>query len=445
MIDDDIDWGLNELRRRAPLYELTQAYDEGRHRLGLNSERMRTAFRHLFTAFALNLCPRVVGGIADRLQVLGFSDPSAEGGMSEPAAQIWGHSHMAQQVRRVHRDALTAGDAHVIVWPDEDDRPTIYPQVVGEVVVRYSRSRPGVVESAVKAWRDDDGRYRVNLYQADVVMRFTTPRKVDVLPESAADLVPITDDEHEVPNQWGVVPVFHFANADAVGRPGVSELHDVIPLQDALNKTVIDLLVGSEFTAIGQRWATGVEDETDELGRSRPLPVVPGSVLAVPDENAKFGAFPTGDLRQLIEVKSSFAADIAAVSATPLHELVVSNGGWPSGEALKTSDAPRVKKCGDRITTWAPVWAQAMSLALQMDGSSAQVRTIYDSPETRTSPLDLANTAIAKQAAGIPRRQTWREMGYSEEQIERMEDEADEQEARSAAAAAAAFDRGAAA
>jgi hypothetical protein len=48
-----------------------------------------------------------------------------------------------------------------------------------------------------------------------------------------------------------------------------------------------------------------------------------------------------------------------------------------------------------------------------------------------------------KQAAGIPRKQTWREMGYSEEQIAQMEAEADEEAARKAEIAQRAFDRGA--
>lgn len=446
MTADDIEWGLAELRARAPRYSLLTNYDAGNHRLGLASDKMRTAFRHLFTAFALNLCPRVVGSVADRLQIAGFSDPTAEGGMSDAAAATWDHSRMAQQAGRVHRDALVAGDAHIIVWPDDDGIPTIYPQAVGQVVARYSTSRPGQVIYAIKAWRDDAGRCRVTAYYPDAVLRYITPKAVDGLPERFTSLVPIDDDEPETANTWGTVPVFHLANGAAVGQPGTSELHDVIPLQDALNKSVIDIMVGSEFTALQQRWATGVEDSTDEFGRTEPLPVTPGSVLSVPDEAARFGEFGAGDLRQLIEVKSSFATDIAAVSATPLHELIAGTGGWPSGEALKTSEAPRVKKCADRITAWAPVWAEAMSLALRMGGADAPaVRAIYESPETRVSPLEQANTAIAKQAAGIPRQQTWREMGYSEDQIAKMEEDYQANQARSAEAAAAAFNRGAAA
>lgn len=444
MIEDDITWGLGELRARAQQYDLWKAYDEGRHRLGLASEKMRTAFRHLFSAFALNLCPRVIDGVADRIQIIGFSEADSDGGTHARAAELWEHSLMPQQAGQVHRTALVAGDAHVIVWPDDRNVPTLYPQRTGEVVVRYSASRPGEVLFALKAWRSEDGHYRVTLYRPEGMYRFRTTRKSDTIPERVTALTP-TDDEPQVPNPWGQVPVFHFANDAPVGRPGVSSLRDVVPVQDALNKAVIDIMVGSESSALPQRWASGIQDDTDEFGRLKPLPVTPGSVLTSQDPASRFGEFGAGDLRQLVAVKESFASDVAAVSAMPLHELLAGTGGWPSGEALKTSEAPRNKRCADRIATWSPVWSSAMSLALQMGGQPAAVRTIFDSPETRTSPVEQANAAVAKQAAGIPIRQTWREMGYTAERIEAMWLERQAEQASSAEAAARAFNAGAAA
>lgn len=447
MSDSDIEWGLAELAARAPTTQLLTAYDDGRHRLGLASEKMRTAFSYLFTAFSLNLCPKVVDAVGDRLHITGFSDPDATDGLNPDAAALWDHSLMAQQASRVHRDALVTGDAHLIIWPDDDGTPTIYPQVAGQIAARYSTSRPGEIVYAVKAWPDDHGHYRTTIYYPDRIERFVTRKKTDGLPERATDLVPITDDDPIVPNRWETVPVVHFAHNAPVGRPGVSRLRDVIPLQDALNKTVIDLMVGTESSALPQRWAAGIEDDPDEHGRPRPLDVTPGSVLATPEPGAKFGEFSAGDLRQMVDVKQSFAADIASVSSTPLHQLLSGHdGGWPSGEALKTSDASLVHRCRDVITAWGPVWAQAMNLALRMaDASTGDVRAIFESPETRESPLDQAQAAIAKQAAGIPRAQTWREMGYSETQIAEMELQYEAEQARSAEAAALAFNRGAAA
>ena len=52
-----------------------------------------------------------------------------------------------------------------------------------------------------------------------------------------------------------------------------------------------------------------------------------------------------------------------------------------------------------------------------------------DEAERTQADLQKAQAAQAKLAAGIPRRQVWREMGYTEEEIARMEAEATEQAA----------------
>ena len=57
-----------------------------------------------------------------------------------------------------------------------------------------------------------------------------------------------------------MVPVVPFPNLGE-GSFGMSELRDVVPLQDALNKTLLDMLVGSESQALPQRYALGLEIE----------------------------------------------------------------------------------------------------------------------------------------------------------------------------------------
>src|SRR5205085_5557231 len=71
-----------------------------------------------------------------------------------------------------------------------------------------------------------------------------------------------------IPNPFGVVPVFHFANNADLGQPGRSELEAAIPVQDGLNKSVLDMLVAMEFSAYRQRWAAGIEIEYDEAGKA---------------------------------------------------------------------------------------------------------------------------------------------------------------------------------
>lgn len=457
MIHADLLWGLTALRARWSGYRLRQQYYDGRHRLAFATDEFRSAFGTLFSAFALNLCPTVVDSVADRLQVVGFSAPAAEGGESgeSPAAEaIWADSRMDVQAGHVHVEALVKGSAYVIVWPDEGGWPTLYPQTAEEVVVRYDAGRPGRALYALKAWRADDGRYRVTAYYPDRIERYVTRAKADGIPEKPDTLAEIgpgdvpegEDATPVVANPYGRVPVFHFASNARVGSVGRSELDDVIPVQDGLNKSILDLLVAGEAQGLPQRWATGVESPINPTtGDKERLMMRPGEIFTTGGDAARLGQFEAADLRQLVEVKREFAADVARVSGTPLHTLLLS-GDWPSGEALKTAEARLVRKCRDRIASFGPVWAEAMDFALGIAEQvpDAGLRTQWESPETRVSEREQAETAIAKQAAGVPRRQTWREMGYSEEQIEQMEAEYEEERAKSAELAGRAFDRGAA-
>ena len=53
------------------------------------------------------------------------------------------------------------------------------------------------------------------------------------------------------------LPVIHFKNKDQGYNYGQSELKNIIPLQDALNKTIIDLIAAADTTAFRIYWMVG--------------------------------------------------------------------------------------------------------------------------------------------------------------------------------------------
>lgn len=58
-------------------------------------------------------------------------------------------------------------------------------------------------------------------------------------------------------------------NSDRLLDNGRSEIRDLVPLVDALNKLLADMLVASEFLARPRRWATGIElVEGEEIGEA---------------------------------------------------------------------------------------------------------------------------------------------------------------------------------
>jgi hypothetical protein len=330
---------------------------------------------------------------------------------------------MDQRSREAHLDALVGGDAYLVVWPDAAGQPTLYPNAGATLAVKYDPETPGRIVQAAKAWLNDDGFLRLTLYYADRIEKWISAAKLSsglVGPLNAAAFVPFeaAGVAWPVVNPWGEVPVFHFANNGFTGQLGRSELADVLPLQNALNKAVCDMLVAMEFVALPQRWVTGLEVELDPATGKPKAPFVPGvdRVWAVGAPDARFGEFGPANLSQLVAVQEAFRTEIARVSRTPLHYLAPS-GEFPSGEALKTAEAPLLAKVKQRQVVWGNVWENALGLALRMAGGPrVRLNAQWVDPTPRNE-TEFLNGLAVKQALGVSDVQLQREMGYSADEI----------------------------
>lgn len=449
MPQDDLAWGFDQLDKRRKRYQLARAYYDGEHRLLFATERFTNAFANLFREFADNLCPAVVEAPAERLRITGW-----EGALAQPAADLWAALKMGRRAGDVHLDALKLGDQYVIVWPDASNRARIWPQDPEQVVVDYDdEDDPDRKVRAVKAWKARDGRYRANVYLPDRLERWVTKAKNPQQRPTAGHFRPFEEDDHgpEVANPSGRVPVFHFANNAPAGCFGRSELRDAIPVQDALNKAVCDLMVSMEFAALPQRWATGVQVEHDAQGRAtKPWRSAPGAVWTVADKDARMGSFPAAELQQFLAVGDAFRLEMARVTGTPLHYMQL-RGDPPSGEALRTLEARFTKKCEDRQGDWGPEWAAAVELGLSWDSPTALEAAA--GADSRLSPV-WAPAAVRDEKGEVERaglkfaihgswRQALRELGYSPEDIDAIEGERETDAGAMADAMLASFDRGA--
>lgn len=447
-VADDATWALEELARRRSTYALRWAYYDGFHRLAFASERWRTAFGDLFRSFAENLCQVVVDTMVDRLEIHGWKD--ADEVPQDAAVELWRSQPMSRVAGEVHLEAAVAGDSYLLVWPARPPAfgPVFWPQPAHTMVVRYGASSPFEVELAAKAWLERtrvEGRMveraRLTLYYPDRLERYATRGRSPLgIPVRFDAFVPHEDDDGPaiVPNAFGVVPVFHFANATGPGRPGRSELSQVIPLNDALNKAVLDALVAAEFHALQQRWATGLELEIDPLTGKPKQPEAGADVLWTnPDPDGRFGSIEGGDLTGLLALADRFVMAIARVSSTPAHRFLLGSGQWPSGESLKTAEAPLVAKVKDRQDGWAWPWGAAMGLGLRMAGlpPDAPLLPVWGPAHSR-SEREEAEVGEIRARSVSSRREELRRMGYDEDEVERIVREAEEE-------AAGAVDRGA--
>lgn len=447
-----ITWALKSLASRRPAYKLFADYYEGRQAIQYVSDKLRKAFGNRIKTDRMvdNFAASVVDAVADRLQITGFAaqgeDGTTDDAVSKATAEIWRRNRMERRSGEVHSEALTTGDGYLIVWPGTDGRAVLWPQVASEVTVHYDPESPERIDRAAKVWYDDDAkRWRCTLYYPDRIEKYATASGGENLPEKGAAFVPwLTEGEPwPVPNPFDVVPVFHFGNNARTNGFGRSELADVIPLQDSLNKSRADMAVAQEFYAVPQRMVIGIDPEVDEATGKPVWPFEPGGVWYASggdgENKPSFGEFAANSPAGFLEAQREDKADIARVSKTPMHVLMLSSDAAPSGEALRTAETPFVKKVRDRQRDFGSDWADAMALAVRIDGGAeVLLETTWEDPAPR-SETDSWSTAVLQKQAGVSQRQILRERGYTEEEIDKMaEDKASEAEA-----AAAAFNAGA--
>ena len=325
-MNHDIEQAIETFRCRAAKYAKNERYYRGDHDLAFATEKFANAFGSLFREFALNLCPAVCDAVKDKLRITGFSAdnvgrPAARQDAlgpdaaqrylqgAETLARIWNMNQMDFRAGEVHKEALRAGDAYVIVWPGAEGQAVMYPNRASSCIAFYDDETPGEVTWAAKYWRTHDKRIRLNLFYPDRIERYVSKDQTETLLYDAKDLIALSSSDvgeqqvmpfepGTIPNPYGVVPVFHFANNSEIGTPGVSELAAAIPIQDGLNKSVLDMLVAMEYSAYRQRWVTGIELETDEATGELIAPFRSGVEHVWTSENpeARFGYFISADL-----------------------------------------------------------------------------------------------------------------------------------------------------
>ncbi len=458
----DLSWALALFAAKRPAYQQAHAYYNGDHPLTHATDQFQESFKDLLQGLVANVCPLVVQAITDRLKVTGFeshdsdaSDPeeqaespavaASEATQADIAWGIWQDARLDRHANQLHVEAVKAGDAFLLVWPDPDDDhlPRFYPQYAYDVVVRYDAERRDRIIMGAKLWAEYAGPLltaqpqttylRCNLYYADRVEKYRTQTAVAVLPQAAQAgiFAPYLVDGEAWPlrNPYGVVPLFHFAYSGGIGQYGRSELADVVPLQNQLNKQIGDTVIASEFAAFRQRVVMGAvpQQETNSDGSPKydatgnPVyKAVGGGVdrlMLFPEADTKIGEWSAADMRQYVQVKESLFGDVARITGIPLHHLL-NQGRYPSGQALRVAESRLVAKVEHTQIDFGDVWEDALTFALMIAGVGGEIgiSAKWMRPDSRDE-LEHATAVQVMAAVAISAQEALRLFGYTEAEI----------------------------
>jgi len=420
------EWWLRRLHReivdRRPMLDLFDAYYRGDHPLPWLAPQARNEFRRVLQMARANYMGLVVDAMVERLALEGFRLAGADAA-DEDTWRIWKANNLDEDFDQGLLEAAIGGAAYTLVQPNGTDTPDVFVEHASQAVVAYvPGSNRRLRAAGLKLWVDDwTGRLNATLYLPGWIYKFSAPKpNGEVRPESLIwDARELPAEAWPVVNPLGAVPLIEVANNPRLLTGGVSELADVIDVQDRINKTLADRLITQDFGAFPQKWATGYpDDEGDEpfdVGRDR--------LVATDVAETKFGQWDAAPLDPYSAAKREDVKDIASRTRTPAQYLLgeMSN---VNGETLKASESGLVAKCRQRMRPFGGSAVETMMLARRaanLPAPDARMESLWRNPEFRTEG-ETTDAAVKQLASGLRDLRAAREfVGISQTAIAEME------------------------
>lgn len=436
-------------------YRRLEAYYLGVHPSAVfSSLTFQQWFGDQLRGFADNWIRLVVNTTVNRLHIQGFRVGTADNAagadgdetpVDKVAWKIWRANKLTPASRISHRDAMRFGTSFLSVDPMQR-RPDGMPVVAVESPLQVIGSRMAVdrwvLLDAIKKWAADDGFLHLNYYTPDAVYKYRSTSK----PETAVPNEPgrimqgatwfLVD---EISNPLGFVPIIPLENDPDLLLGGLSDLEDMIPLNDALNKTVRDMLVASEYQAFQQRFVTGVEIPKDP-STGQPLTETQAQLKAsrsrvwmFPDKDAKVGQLDQINLEPYINAVDMFIHHLSMVTSTPAYMLVGKLANL-SADAIRAAELGFVGKLHGKQVDYGVSWEQAIAFAFaainarpngyddDMLGAAqiaadGGVETLWKSAAAHSGSI-LSNELTQMVAIGMPQEVAWAAWGASPSEIE---------------------------
>lgn len=326
-----------------------RGYASGSHPNALTTqmkEALRVKDGDLFPGFTDNYMDIVIQTAVDRCKVDSFDTPDEAG--RQWVDDLLRDTRFDGMQTDIVEAAMLDGDTYLLVYYDNEAGRSLFshePAFDGEsgMLVYYESAIARFPAVAMKTWAVGDDQ-RLTVYHPDRVERYIS--------RQGGTFEPYAEEGQEAVSRWATsngapigLPVFHLVNRKRAGQAwGASDIEQVIPLQNALNRTLYSMIMSEELSAFMIRLAKGFEPPTSvtpgswlKVGQAETAggPIVPpqGSEEATALNAIKAESLEQAELAPFLDVARWLKAEISFVSRTPAPELM--GGDSSSGEALK--------------------------------------------------------------------------------------------------------------
>jgi hypothetical protein len=431
---------------RSDMYRRAREYYDGNHHTQL-TDRMREYLSVDSDAdFTVNYMPTVVNAKSDRLRVNNFAVENDD--ILQDALWTWWRSNrMDRKSGIIHLASIRDGDSFVLVeWDNVEKTPRYHPEPAfsGEgVMVYYSDERRDEIEFASKSWLIRHGHSagksrRLNLYFSDRIEKYISHD--DVVNGQFRAFVDEQDKNGEllqghVGEAWVVwwtdtgkkdgsplgVPVVHFKHNDTGDSFGTSHLASVMPIQDAVNKAMIDLLGAMDTDAFDILVGYGSSEWKNQK-------VGPGAIVAVSAKQteAKLERVNGGTSSSaLLQVYSALVIEVARISGTPMSYFQ-SSGQIAAEGTMKQQEIALVSQVKKSQIDFGNAYEEMMKLSVRLHNAfsdearlddRALIETLWDEAESRNEKVQAETLAIKVGKLGVSAAQAQIELGYDATQL----------------------------
>lgn len=438
------------LDTRQHEYLRLKEYWEGDQPLAFISEAVRKELGRRVDSVVINWPGLIVNSIAERMTPQGFMVPENDA-LTDQINFIWQANNMDEQSQQAIQEKILYGRSYALVWGNERDEAQITIESARSMIA-YRDPATRVWTVAIKRWAQEDGYAYGVVYTSDSITLVKSKQRDADTSDFYSSVDQVTDFSHVASNGWvvidrvdnplGELPVVVIPNRPRLLEPeGISELHDVLPLADAINKMATDMMVTSEFFAAPRRWATGVELEEDANGDLKDELEKQKGYLRwhlFESPEAAVGQFEEATLENFAMGLDTLTKYLAGVKKIPAHYLDPAKSGLASAEAVRAAEAPLVVLAKREMVPTGGALETMARLALMVESgdlpSNAELKmeTQWADPENLTASQRV-DAASKKAALQVPVIQLWRDAGYTENEIEEMKQMRAEEQAAAAA------------
>jgi len=428
---------------KTPTQTRLLRYYDGAQDLAYPRAQIAEMFKGQSWDFSQNWCAVVADAALDRMNLRDFEHEDET--IQNVIHAIWEDSELALVSDDIHEMAIVVGEAYLIVWPDETGAPEAYANDPRMCHIEYDPEHPRRMLWGAKRWVDNDGFTRMTIYYPDHLEYFVSTRKRSegvssgewgsrstttvsgAYSDTTSPKSMVPANPPSAPNPYGRVPMFHFRTHRRCLK---SDLEDVLPLQDIVNKLLTDMMTAAEYGAFPMRYIICSMDIDPKQMVVKPNGV--WHLSPAEGESASVGQFNATDLNNYLLALENVTATIGVISRTPKHYFYHDSGASLSGEALIALESPLNKRVANHIEAVSTTWKQAMTFMLEIAGVELENTILlhpnFDEPAT-VQPRTSAEITSLRVTSGVPLIAALRLEGLNDSEVGMIRTAIEEEEA----------------